>query len=199
MTKHVLFDLGGVLVNLNYAAFFQSLAELFHTPIDKLRIKAGNQIHFDYMCGKMDGEMYVHKLSDLYNQPVEMDRFLPAWLKIIDGQKDDVAAVINKITSGISLSLLSNTDPWHYRYSMEQYPVMRVFSRFFLSYEYKMMKPDPAFYAAVTKTLNVHPDDCFFIDDTLENIESARAFGWHGIHFQSASQLNNQLISYGII
>ncbi|MBN2011446.1 HAD family phosphatase [candidate division KSB1 bacterium] len=194
MIKHVLFDLGGVLVNLNYEAFFKSLAELFHISVDELARHKGNELHFEYMRGMMDGKTYVDKIARLYNHEIKLTKFLPAWVRIIDGQKDDVAKIVFQLQPNVSLSLLSNTDPWHYEYCMREYPVMLAFSRFFLSFQYKFMKPDAAFYQAVNDKLAVKPDECVFIDDTLENIESARNFGWYGIHFQSAEQLGRELV-----
>ncbi len=199
MIQHIIFDLGGVLVNLNFDAFYEALADLLGTTRDQLYLNASNQIHTDYMCGKMDSDTYVKKIADLYRRNVSVDEFRQVWNIIIDGQKDDVVALIDRIPSSYHISLLSNTDPWHFGYSQKHYPVFRRFSEFFLSYEMQLLKPNQAIYEAVVRRLDTLPGTCVFIDDLAENIEAARACGMHGIHFRNAEQLQQELLSLGVM
>jgi len=48
------------------------------------------------------------------------------------------------------------------------------------SAHYQLMKPEPAFYQVLFDTFNLKPEECFFIDDYLPNIEAGRALGMAG-------------------
>lgn len=45
------------------------------------------------------------------------------------------------------------------------------------------MKPEIAFYERVGTSLGLPPDQLFLVDDSLKNIQAARACGWQGYHF----------------
>lgn len=51
--------------------------------------------------------------------------------------------------------------------------------RVFISAELRLVKPDPAIYAAVTAELDVAPDEVAFIDDRPANVTAAAEFGWN--------------------
>jgi HAD superfamily hydrolase (TIGR01509 family) len=94
------------------------------------------------------------------------------------------------------LILLSNTNPWHWHYALEHYPVISDFQDRVLSYEVGVLKPHPAIYrAALEKT---RPGDrVIFTDDIETNVAAARIMGISGIHFQSAEQLKQELLALG--
>jgi len=50
-------------------------------------------------------------------------------------------------------------------------------SHIFVSGNYHLMKPDPAFYDVLIKNTGIDPHDTIFIDDQKENVEAARALG----------------------
>ena len=54
-------------------------------------------------------------------------------------------------------------------------------------------KPDPRVYAHAAERVGVPPDRCLFIDDTLGNVEAARAAGMLGVHFRTPADLEDVL------
>ena len=57
----------------------------------------------------------------------------------------------------------------------------------------KHIKPAPAIYHLLQSRYQLEPAHTVFIDDLLGNVQAARELGWHGIHFESAQQLQRQL------
>ncbi|HCP23855.1 MAG TPA: HAD family phosphatase, partial [Dehalococcoidia bacterium] len=51
------------------------------------------------------------------------------------------------------------------------------------------LKPDPAFFQRILGGLGAPPEECVFIDDRPENVESARTLGIDALHFQSLEKL----------
>ena len=62
-----------------------------------------------------------------------------------------------------------------------------------ISGEVGKIKPDPEIFYILTKTFNIIPENSVFIDDKLTNIKVANLIGFHGIQFQNATLLRNDL------
>jgi putative hydrolase of the HAD superfamily len=60
------------------------------------------------------------------------------------------------------------------------------------------IKPEPAIYQLLQDRYALEPAQTVFIDDLLGNVQAANAMGWHGIHFESAPQVQEQLLALGI-
>lgn len=61
------------------------------------------------------------------------------------------------------------------------------------SYEIQKIKPDYAIYKALVEKYSLVPKQCVFLDDTLENIEAAREYGFDGIQFITYKQAKEDL------
>jgi len=64
----------------------------------------------------------------------------------------------------------------------------KLFNGLVLSYQENLIKPEPAIYELVCQRFGLVPARTIFIDDSLANVQAARALGWHGIHMADASQ-----------
>ena len=60
------------------------------------------------------------------------------------------------------------------------------------------IKPEPAIYQLLQTRHALEPARTVFIDDLLGNVHAAKERGWHGIHFQSAQQVEQELLALGI-
>jgi HAD superfamily hydrolase (TIGR01509 family) len=60
-------------------------------------------------------------------------------------------------------------------------------------------KPDPRIYARLFKQVGREPQELVFVDDSLRNIEAARALGMAGIHFRPGVDLESELKTHGAL
>ncbi len=58
---------------------------------------------------------------------------------------------------------------------------------------------DPAIYAAVERDSGLAPDALLFVDDKSENVEAARARGWHAHLFETAAGWADCLVDAGLL
>jgi len=58
-----------------------------------------------------------------------------------------------------------------------------------LSYQEKLQKPEPEIYLLTAKKLNVQPNECIFIDDKEENIETAKNLGMRIVFAKNPKQV----------
>ena len=62
-----------------------------------------------------------------------------------------------------------------------------------ISYEVQIVKPEPAIYKKLLEKYNLAAEECVFLDDKAENIEAAKALGFHGIVVESYEQASEAL------
>ncbi len=67
-----------------------------------------------------------------------------------------------------------------------------------LSYQDKVIKPDREIYELLLSRFGLKAEECVFLDDTLKNIEAAKALGFYGIWFQSKEQAEEELQALGV-
>ncbi|MCX6569309.1 MAG: HAD family phosphatase [Candidatus Aminicenantes bacterium] len=101
--------------------------------------------------------------------------------------------------AGYKTLLLSNTDPERFGFVRRRFPEVLFFEGYVLSYELKLLKPDPAIYFAAARLAGVPPRECVFIDDMEENVEGAVAAGLAGILYRPATDLAAELRKLGLV
>lgn len=198
MIKVIIFDIGGVLVEIDYLRFLNNISEEFKVPLSKLMDYSPDGVHEDYMKGKITGEQFHEAICRRYHQSISLERFKQLWATILVGQNEAVARIVTRLHQRYQLAIISNIDPWHSDYCLESFPIIGTFKRKFLSYEWHLIKPDPDFFTLVANQLNVQPPECLLIDDLDENVRSAERVGFQVIQFADASKLTIELQKLGI-
>jgi 2-haloacid dehalogenase len=79
------------------------------------------------------------------------------------------------------------------------FPLLDHFGDIVVSGVEKLAKPDSAIYALAQQRFGHAPDAMLFIDDSLPNVEAARACGWQAHHFSDAPTLADELRGRGLI
>ena len=99
---------------------------------------------------------------------------------------------------GTKLLLLSNTDPERFGFVLRTFPAIGLFDGYVLSYELKLLKPDPAIYLAAARKAGCAAGECVFIDDMEENVRAAVAVGLAGVHYLPETDLEAELRKLGL-
>lgn len=79
------------------------------------------------------------------------------------------------------------------------YPFLNEFDREYVSGHLKLLKPDPAIYAAVEADCGVAPERLLYADDRPENIAAAEARGWQGHVFTRPEDWAARLVAAGLL
>ena len=79
------------------------------------------------------------------------------------------------------------------------HPFLRLFDKTFVSGHLRLVKPDPAIYAAVEAGTGLSGGQIFFTDDSPANIAAARARGWEAHLFEGPEGLEAALIERGLL
>ena len=195
MIKTVIFDLGGVLLDLDMPACFdrirnlgvdiQALAECGSgKDAPKSVICEGiavSGVMNDYQVGNISTADFMSVIQNYAKKGTSYDDVLDAWnscLITIPSYKLDYLKELRM--RGYKVCLLSNTNDAHWKYIVEKWftePLSNYFDNVFLSQEMHLAKPDVRIFQEVLKCVDTPADECLFIDDSKANCKSAETLG----------------------
>lgn len=199
MIKHIIFDLGNVLVEIHPEETMQKFARKCNIEYQQITKFFLSPLHLDFMAGKYSPTVFYQKMMEDFPCRIGQDEFVRIWKKVIGGAKEGIPELIRELDSHFELSVCSNTDVWHWESALEKVPVLKYFQHYFLSFELKVNKPDQALFTKMLSELNCNEHECIFFDDTEENIIQANSNGIHGFCTSSPMEMRNILLKMKVI
>ncbi|MDG1573146.1 HAD family phosphatase [Robiginitalea sp. M366] len=198
MSKAIIFDFGGVLINLDFEAVPRALREWGADPSDAFL----QQLSRQYETGQIPTAGFLETASGRLGG-VSGATLAEAWnAMILDLPESRVEFLENlRDGGGYRLFLLSNTNALHMARVRERLggPAYQRFTAcfegFYLSHEIGLRKPDPEIFRWVTGRHGLTPGDTLFIDDTAEHILGAQAIGLQTWHFQPGRDKITELLT----
>ena len=182
MTKAIVFDIGGVLIGLDLERGIRAFKEVLgYNRISELLDPSHQKgIYGDFEGGLLSADEFraeVLKESRPGSWPEDVDRCVRQILLDI---KPETAAAVRSVYGRYPLYLLSNNNPIgmpNCLELMEKAGIGGLYEDMFISSEMKMLKPSPEFYREAVRRIGLPPEEILFIDDSLTNVEAARALG----------------------
>ena len=198
MYKAIIFDLGRVLVDFDFQRGFQALEGVCpHDAVEiRRRIAAGDLVE-RFETGLIEPPDFVAQLSRNLDLDIDYAGFCRLWSSIFT---DPLVpeAMLEGLAARYRLVLLSNTNAIHFEMIRENYPLLRHFHDWILSYEVHAMKPRREIFQAALERCGCRPEECFYTDDIAAYIEAARRLGIDAVQFESLAQLQRELKARGI-
>ncbi|MGD1046104.1 MAG: HAD family phosphatase [Bacteroidota bacterium] len=196
--KTVLFDLGNVLAYINFDEFWCSLG--FLRPEEIALFADGYKLWtHQYEIGLVSTNEYLTGLRSVFGHRFNFDQLEQAFANIIWEPVDGMRDIVRRVSRTHRTALVSNTNEIHYKISLEKFDVLGVLHKHYLSYQMHIMKPALGFYAAIIKDQKIDPSEMLLIDDLITNVEGAQAAGMQAIKFESPAQLEETLITLGVL
>jgi len=191
----ILFDLGGVLLRTEDPLPRQRLAARFGmTPAELYALVFDSESARLALLGKISTTEHWQTVQRALGVT---DAEMPAvqaefWAG--DRLDYELIAALRAWRERYKTALLSNA--WdNVRQVIEQtWQIGDAFDEMFISAELGMVKPDVRIYQYAIESLGVRPEEAVFVDDFIENIESARAFGLQTIHFRNSQLARQELL-----
>ncbi len=185
MIKNIVFDLGNVLLNVNFDKFKQGLFSEGITAEEFEHFYTIKKKAMGYEKGKIDTKTFLRLCVKKLNYKITQKVFLKCYTEIFTEIKPMKQLVI-KISKSrkYRLLLLSNTNPVHYHFVRKLFPFLNLMHDKGLSYRLGYMKPDKRIYKEFVKKFNIKPEESLIVDDLEKNCISAGEFGFNVIHFK---------------
>ncbi len=196
MIKAIIFDMGGVLVDLDIEDCKKVFKEtLGYDDIDQI-IDACHQkgIYGDLEEGTLSAEEFrsiVLAGSRPGSTPEMVDE---AMSHILVGIQPYKVAMLKKLAQEYDLYMLSNNNAICLPYSRAMFaeagiPLEDIFKKCFFSFEMKALKPSAAFYKAVVEQIGLPAEEMFFIDDSQRNVDGSIAAGLPAVYYEPGTDL----------
>lgn len=196
MIKNIVFDLGNVLVRVDFGRSRKSLiaAGIDEKRLDRFfslktrkayesgKISTPEFLKMAYLgLGKKVSKLKLKILfSDMFDEIPEMKKFV----KQLHNKKK------------FRLFLLSNTNPLHFNCIRIKFPYINLVEKFILSYKLGFTKPDRRIYKTLLEKYKLVPAETLFIDDLEINCSGAEKFGIKTILYKDYSSFARQFKNF---
>lgn len=191
----VLLDFGGVLLKLR-------------DPLETFGV-AGGAAHFNERwllsaavrsleCGASSIDEFATRAVTEFDLDYGPDEFIRRFENWPDELYEGIPGLLDRVASGYTLALLSNTNPLHWNRS-DIGPILEPrFDKLFLSWQTGKLKPDADAFEDVVDYYGVGPGSILFLDDNSLNIQAATACGMRAVLTRGAAELNANLLAAGL-
>ena len=204
MIKNLIFDFGGVIVDINPLLVGQSFKKLGIKNVDEVHQKAVSKgLYLGLEKGLITTAEFrdeLRAISGIKLTDLQIDN---AWNSMIIRFPKSRFELLKQLKKNYKIYLLSNTNEIHYQY-FNQYLVDNLgvsclddfFTECFYSHRMKLRKPNPLIYIKMIEATGIDPAKTLYIDDLAENIEAARELGFQGIIHNPEEEIN-QYFEFG--
>ena len=186
--KALIFDMHGVLLFSHEASIEESFAKRLKIPVEQV----GRVFHDEFNDKADSGEItqrdfWLHALDYMglpESRLPEIEHFFDEGF-FIDPL---MLNAVREYRKHFKTAMLSNySDGLRPRLS-DQWDVSGAFDEIIISWEIKMIKPQPQIFDHTLNKLHVSKDEAVLIDDRIVNIRGALEYGLHAIHFKNQEQ-----------
>ena len=203
MLPHLLFDYGGVLIDIDYAATPAAMRRLSRAASPIEFSQASQAALFDqFETGQLTPTEFrqgLRRAYDLDGTDAELDAAWHAMLLAVPA--DRLALVAELRRQGHQTALLSNTNALHIaeidRRLAAQYGfrhgIADVLDRVFYSQQVGLRKPGEEIFRHVLREMNWQPEDVLFIEDSPQHVATARRLGLRVLHLAPPLTLTSAL------
>lgn len=189
--KNLIFDLGGVILNIDFARTEQAFEKLglpnFSQYITRFHITT---FFKEYEVGGISDAEFIQELRALLPQPVSDQSIIAAWNALLLDFPPERIELLQNLKKQYRLFLLSNTNSLHFQAFQQQLQAQTgflmedLFEKTYYSHTCHMRKPDATIYELVVKENNLLPAETLFMDDTETNFSGAQEVGLQVIHIK---------------
>jgi glucose-1-phosphatase len=194
----VIFDLGGVLVSVDFMRACKRLEAAGGAPaavILEAIVSGEDKAAFD--TGRLSPEQFAARFCASIDVRLPYSEFAEMWCDIF-AEKREVTRLLDEIGEHADLMLLSTTDPLHFEYIRSHYGFLAKFERLVPSYEVGYAKPArQIFERAIGLVAPGIP--MIYFDDVAEYVLAARNCGLPAEPFVDAARLRRDLEGFGVL
>ena len=195
--KNIVFDLGGVLIDLDFKSAINGLQKAGFTNVkEQLQAFDQNGIFQKFELGEISADEFRASIRENSNVSLTDEEVDSLWnLMLLEIPREKLELILD-LRSKYMVYLLSNTNSIHWDYVCKNafnYRGFRVndyFEKTFLSFEMHLAKPDKAIFEKMLEDANLLAEETFFIDDSEANCKAAAEVGIHAHHYHIGDDLS---------
>ncbi len=194
--KVLLFDLGGVLLELNDPVEIFGLQGNV-TDFKERWLRSPSVRTFE--SGTIDTEQFARRIVVEAGLPYDWHEFIERFDAWPGRLYDDTITLLQMIPARYSRAILSNINALHWGREEIAGMLSPHVDRTFLSFETGFVKPDREAFELVTRTYDCRPDEILFFDDTPSSVSAAMDIGMEAVHAVGIDAVAETLVRRGIL
>lgn len=194
--KNIIFDLGGVLLDIDF--------KLTHTAFEKAGVPGFEKLYgqhaatpffIDFEKGKIPVPVFFDHVRNICGCPLSDETITQCWNALLKGFEPEKIGWLKKIRKQYRVFLFSNTNIIHYEWFVNDFNQLTgehfngQFLKAYYSHEMGLRKPEPESFQYILDEQKLQAPETLFIDDTLRNIEAAQKLGMQTIHLPSPQSI----------
>tara|TARA_B110000902_G_scaffold135197_1_gene156773 strand:- start:43 stop:684 length:642 start_codon:yes stop_codon:yes gene_type:complete len=190
--KNIIFDLGGVILNLDYTKTVDEFKKIGLLNFQDLYSQKMQNILFDdFEKGEVSSAEFISYLIDSENLKIKEIDFINAWNAMLLEIPIKKLEFINSLKKDYKVFLLSNTNEIHickFEDDLKKNNMLNQFYKCFdkVYYSSRMgkRKPDENCFKQVLEENQLVPQQTLFIDDSVQHIKGAKRIGIETFHLK---------------
>ncbi|AXY76921.1 HAD family phosphatase [Paraflavitalea soli] len=190
--QNIIFDLGGVLLNLDMQKTETAFTEMGVKNFKDL-FALGHAASFfrEYEVGSINDDEFITALQNLAGIRAERAAVIAGWNAMLRDFPAERIELLIRLKKNYRIFLFSNTNAIHLTAFQKTYSdafggnlLDTLFEKTWYSHNINRRKPDVKAFEYVLQDAQLLPHETLFIDDALVNVEGARAAGMQGYHLE---------------
>lgn len=188
--KNVIFDLGGVLLNIDYHLTIQAFVDIGMSNFQELFTQAQQSELFDKIeVGEISSDEFLAEIKALMPSYVSEVEIRTAWNAMLLDLPSERLDFLLAVKEKYNTALLSNTNSIHLENFYKELKKVHnlkslddYFHKVYFSCDLGMRKPNPEIFLRVCELEGFNPSETLFIDDTIQHVEGAKQAGLQALH-----------------
>ena len=195
--KNIIFDLGGVILDVDFAVTQREFVKLGLNNIDQTFGQYHQIGFFDlFDRGEIDENEFLNKAAELFPASVTRQQIIDAWNAMLFDLPRHRFELLKELGKNYRLFLMSNTNIIHYREYQEiirkTYGISgldELFEKAYYSFLVGMRKPEDRFFNLILNENGLNASETLFIDDTSINTDAAEKLGIRGLYLKPGEDI----------
>ena len=192
----LIFDLGGVIVNLDWDLCVNNFKKISVNNMDSL-ISTTLQKGFilEYERGEISSDDFRREVRKYSSERVSDSEINHAWTSLLVDVPEEKLRLLLELKKKYRIFMLSNTNELSFEYcrdtffSQNGHQIEDYFDKCYLSYTMKMNKPEPDIFEALLKDAGLRAEECLFLDDGIHNIKTASELNFNTEYIEPYSSV----------
>ena len=193
--KNVVFDFGGVLLDWNPRYFYKSI----FNDDQKMEYFLQNIATSTWNAQMDKGRSFEECMKELaeqypeYKDPIMLYR--KGWETMLKGPIESGMRVLDAVMNAQKFKVygLTNWSSETFPGIFNKYKFVQKFEGIVVSGEEQMIKPEKGIYLTLIERYNLVPEETFFMDDNIQNVETALSRGINAVQFTGTDKNLEQI------
>lgn len=191
----LIFDLGGIIINIDFNLTLKALEQFTHHQFGEGEYLTKHAIFYEFETGKISENVFFEELKNTFGLQADKNTLIKAWNTLLLDIPQERVSLIRTLSQKYPTYILSNTNPTHLievenilRTQTDAQSLQELVKKPYYSFEMGKAKPETAIYQQVIDENNLVAEKTLFIDDSLKNLDGAKLTHLQTLHINPKTQ-----------